>query len=516
MIVSAFEAWRQRQRGAVVRQTRHRSRARLAWAVAESMGLPALFIGVSALLHPVDPFWVLSRFPWAWLAPLIVALRYGFVLGTTSTVTLLLLWFAAPGWGLAPGPQPFPREYFLGGLIAVLIAGEFADVWNLRLRGTSGAARYLEERLTALTRNHFLLRLSHERIEHELLTRPSTLRETLLNLRTITQAAAATPDAPPLPGGKEFLQLLAQSCQIEVASLHAIERGVFKGQPVATLGQPRKLETRNAMLNEALSTGELVHLLSAEYEAAEQAASGQAVMSSGVTDQEPYLVCAPLTAANGERIGVLAVERMSFVALNQDVLRLLSVLVGYYADGVAAASAIAPVRAVVPDCPDDFALELTRLTNVRAEIGLDSALVALEFPHESRDDAVDHTAENLRAADLYERAQRLPRQIDIVWGVHSPERDVLLILLPLARRAGVEGFLARVESIFHVQFGIGLDSQYATTHTALLSEADPAWQLRDMLIRCRLTTFISHEPMTITTRDASPSSSSPSSKADVA
>lgn len=478
MIVSAFERWRAR-RGISDTVRAERRAWTAALSVIESIVLPAGFIAISLWLHPIDPFWVHAGFPWAWLAPFVIALRYGFVLGTISTAVLLGLWFDLPLIGALAPESGFPREYFLGGWIVILIAGEFADVWNLRLRRASASARYLEERLRAITKNHFLLRLSHERIEHELLTRPATLRETLFNLRTITRAAVDDPS--PLPGAQPFLQLLAQSCQIEVASLHAIEDGRFKREPLATLGTPKPLETRNAMLNECLAFGELVHLLSAEQAAAPIAATGALVETPGVADAETYLVCAPLTSASGERIGALTVERMSFFALNDDNLRLLSTLVGYYADGVASASAIAPIQSAFPQCPDEFALELVRLTFLRADAGLDSALVALEFPH---GDA--YGANALLARDLFDLAKRLPRQIDLTWSIEAASREVLIVLLPLSGTAGAEGFLARVESVLMAQFGVGLASTQAFAHQALLSDTPPVRQLHDMLVRCRV------------------------------
>jgi hypothetical protein len=54
--------------------------------------------------------------------------------------------------------------------VLTLLCGQFAEVWNARSRRLRGVNAYLEERLTMLTKNHFLLRLSHERLEQDLLS----------------------------------------------------------------------------------------------------------------------------------------------------------------------------------------------------------------------------------------------------------------------------------------------------------------------------------------------------------
>ncbi|HBD33431.1 MAG TPA: sugar ABC transporter, partial [Cupriavidus sp.] len=63
--------------------------------------------------------------------------------------------------------------------------GQFGDVWNTRLARARAVNRYLDERLAALTKNHYLLRISHARLENDLLARPTTLRDTLSQLRAV-------------------------------------------------------------------------------------------------------------------------------------------------------------------------------------------------------------------------------------------------------------------------------------------------------------------------------------------
>ncbi|MWO24624.1 hypothetical protein, partial [Escherichia coli] len=124
------------------------------------------------LFAPDNPLLLGYGFPWIWLVPLILALRYGTLLGALAALVVLGAWAVFYGQTAAAGS--FPRMYFLGGLMLVLIGGQYGDIWGARLSRARTVNGYLNDRLAALTKNHFLLRLSHERLENDLLAKPTT------------------------------------------------------------------------------------------------------------------------------------------------------------------------------------------------------------------------------------------------------------------------------------------------------------------------------------------------------
>lgn len=429
---------------------------------AEAVLLPLAFIAVSAWFRPSDPLWIDSSFPWSWLFPLVLALRYGTVAGLGASATVVAAWLflhGSPGGprpgGAVPGSAgAFPEAFFLGGLILVLLAGQFADVWNARLRRARTVNSYLDERLSTLTKNHYLLRLSHERLEQDLLTRPTTLRDTLVDLRALAMLPVV---GDRLPGARGLLQLLAQTCQLEVASVFADLGRTLNPQAAATLGTAAPLEPNDPLLRYALEVDELVHV--------------QTRGDEGFVDAGRYLVCLPLLDSTKHRVGVLAIERLPFFALDHETLQLLSVIGGYYADGVSAGRIARAVLAVVPDCPEDFALELTRLTRIARDAKLRSALVALQFDQQSD------------LHDLFDMVRRQRRQIDLTWEVHRNEGSTLVTLLPLAGTAGVEGYLARIEGALQLQFNVSFTRARIGVHTALLGDSDAATTLAELIRR---------------------------------
>ena len=425
-----------------------------AWAAFE-----AVLFGLAALtaafwLSPNDPFGIGQEFPWLWLVPAVVAMRYGSVVGMVSVLTYFCGWVALEWLGLLS--TPFPRIYFLGGLILTLLCGQFADVWNSRQRRLRAVNAYLDERLGTLTKSHFLLRLSHERLEQDLLAKPLTLRETLVRLR----ALAALDGAGVLPGATEFLQLLAQSCQLEVAAVFAQKRdGRYAGEPAATLGAAGALDLADPLLVYGLEQRDLVHVQMAE-------------PGGRDFDDSRYLVCAPMLTTSGQGIGLVVVERIPFFALNYDTLQLFTVLLGYYADGVEAGNETRKLLARVPACPRDFALDLVRLTRIRNHADIQSALVALVF--------VDDAA----GADMFAQVKRLKRNMDLGWEPHVSGKLVQISLLPLAGLPAVEGYLDRIETLIRSRFGVDFLAARVVAHTVHLGEGTPQDVLAGLLTRC--------------------------------
>jgi hypothetical protein len=444
------------------------------WSLAalEAIFLCALAFALSCWIVPQDPLGLNQQFPWLWIVPVLLAMRYGTAIGVTAVVTFicfyLLLatlaqwmpWSAAVVASAASLKQlEFPKVFFLGGLVLTLVCGQFSDIWSARTRRLRAVNAYLDERLNTLTNNHFLLRLSHERLEQDLLAKPLTLRETLARLRQLT-ASQDQNNVVALPGASEFMQLLGQSCQLEIAALYEVtgaER--FASMPVALLGEPGALDQSDPLVRYCLAQGRLAHVQTTDIAPAARSASR-------------YLICAPLVPSGSAPVGLLVVEKLPFFALNDDALQLLSVLIGYYADGVRLGHAARSVLEKVPDCPPAMALDLMRLQRIRSEAGIETSLVALVFGKDEQ------------SLDRFEQVKRLKRGVDLSWELAGSTHVALITLLPLASVAAVDGYLLRIESALQQQFGGGFVSSQITTHVARLSHADAADTLLGLVRRC--------------------------------
>ena len=417
-------------------------------------------MALAAWTHPQDPLLIQLAFPWLWLVCTVLALRYG-TLAAFGSVGLM-----AGGWVLqqavAAAPSAFPSEYFMGGLVLSLISGEFSDIWTSRLQRVREANVYLNERLESLTRRHYLLKLSHERLEQDLLVKPLTLRDSLMALR---RGLADEPVRNPhdLPQAATLLNLLSQNCQLDVASLHSVTDGRVSIRPVASLGEVSPLNASDPLITYALDGKELCHIQTDSLQKARTA----------------YLVAAPLLAADGRCFGILVVERLPFLSLNPETLQFLSVILGYYSDSIGVPEASFEVLQLLlgQECPVEFGAELLRLDHLFRLSGLNSSVAALVIPHSAQ------------RYDLAAEARRQRRQMDVIWDLHLPDRDILLTVMPLDGEAAVTGYFLRTEKWLKDLFGFKtLAESGVLAHSKRIGELQPAELLHALLDRCQLET----------------------------
>lgn len=415
----------------------------------ETAVITLVALGLGLLVDPADPLNTRAGFPWVWFAPVLVALRYGVVPGMASAAGLIAVWY---GFHFDKAVET-PKFLFLGGLLMTLVCGEYGAAWRNRLRQATAVSAYLEERVARVTRQLYLLRLSHERLEQELLSQPTTLREALVQLRT--RLVAAT-DTSPIPGAESLLAFLAQQCQLEAAALYAsdgADRPTFTR--VATIGDPPPLAPDDPLLGFALEEGTVAHLRS------------DAIVSAVTT---PHIAIAPVLTGNGRLLGVLAVSRLPFFALNQDTLQLLAVLLGAYADTIVGRAAARAIATRLPEAPEEFTDELARLLRVQRDHGVDSHLVVMRF------------GDGDRAIEAREAIVRQRRSPDVAWSPRLPGgRAAFINLLPVSGTASVEGYLLRTEAALREAFAAGFADLGIRTFVIPLSDPDPLAALIDRL-----------------------------------
>jgi hypothetical protein len=267
----------------------------------------------------------------------------------------------------------------------------------------------MDQRTEQLIRQHYLLRLSHDRLEQELIGRPVSMRDAI---NVLSGLSGAEGDA------QSLLNLLSRFSQISVASLVPVRNGTLEHTPIAQLGGERPIHAHDPLVRQALDSHVLCHVSQS--------------MAEGLQTQ--YLVAAPMLDLEGEIYGLLLVEEMPFFALQEEALQTINLLLGYYTDSVAANSLAAPLLQAYPACPPAFAFELQRMEHVNRSARLSSVVVALELSPA----AVQ--------AQMAQQIIRLERMLDRSWLQESEGRQLLAIFMPLGTNATAEGYLNRIEA----------------------------------------------------------------------
>jgi hypothetical protein len=403
--------------------------------------------------RPADPLLLKASFPWLWFAPLLVALRYGVLPGLISGILLLVEWLIASAAGLY-GATEFPREFFFAGTLIVLLGGQFSDVWHDRLRRIEETNLYLVERLSGLTRRHLLLNLSHDRLEQEMLARPGSLRDALVQLRAAVVSPPLGGDT--LPGLQGLLHLLVQYVNIEAAALYRLNpdgQRHLLGACMDSLGEPEPLEPGDELLQLVLETRNLAHI---------------AALEMSLERKSNQLVVAPLVNGGGEIIAVLAVSKLPFFSLNVENLQMMSVILAYYADCVSAAPGVREIRRRLPMIPPMHAEELGRLKYIHQAFNISSHVVTLIFRGQRR-------------IEMPSELMRIKRGLDLYWETQIDGNPAIVVLMPFSSVSAKEGFLERINAWLKTRYGGSFELLDVDIRSIDFASGDPVEALAEML-----------------------------------
>jgi polysaccharide biosynthesis protein PelD len=383
---------------------------------AEVVLLPLVGLALAVWLFPARPF-TSSPYPWLWLIPFLLGLRYGLAPAVLATLVLAVAGIAAHLLGMS-GQSP-PLIQLAGGGVAALSAGQYSSRWRERLKAAQARTDYTEQRLESLTRAFFITRLSHDRLEEALITQPVTLRGALEALRRLSADAHG---GISVASANALLQLLAQYCRFETAALHLYRDGRLDDEPLAAFGWRTQLARTDPLLVYALEHEQTA------YHSVDQLAE----LERGGC----YRAVFPVIDSTGEELGVLVVQDLPLLALTEENLSAATAMLQYFADEAWAAAQTAELRQSLPCCPDAFAHELIKLQRLHVRSGVRSTLVVLRA---RKDDAEVSVLDALHTAR---------RGLDLYWREpFGPLLAGMLILLPLAGPAITRGFLERIDAV---------------------------------------------------------------------
>jgi polysaccharide biosynthesis protein PelD len=429
-----------------------RRRPGLLVQAAEVLLWPPFFIALSWYSNFANPFYINEGFPWPWLGVWLIALRYGALAGAVATILLLAAWYA-----IAP-VATFPRLYFLGGAILTLICGEFGSLWGARSVRFREASAYQEDKIERLTRRLYLLKVSHDELEYELVDRPGTLRDALVELRALLDAASG--ETGKLPGATAIMEFLSRYCQIEAGALYAYIDGPT---PVlierARVGEVIPPNALDPMVVRAVETGQAVHLQ-------EELMDKSRKLS--------LLAVAPVRDSRGNTIGILTVRRMPFLALNPDNLRTIWVLLQSYAEYLRLSHTARDTTRDWPESPMSLRHEFAWLQRLQLDHGMQSWCVLWR-------------CQSAQALQVLEHIQREHTASEMAWLLQSNRHVVLVSLLAFVDTAQVKIQEQRMQDSLARSFAGQLPADAAWAEHIWLGSADAWTTLRQRVEQAQST-----------------------------
>lgn len=392
----------------------------------ETFVITGIVLGLCFYFYPSDPFFFKSDFPWPWLAPIIIALRYGIMRGMASCIIIIITVIATePAHGLAITVHP---AYIAGGLLITLLCGEFRSNWHTRIRHANTSEEILRERLDGVLHSYHITKLSHQALEQSLLSQPNSLKEALSNIHPIINLDN---DELNNTSYERFLNILCFHCSIEVAAIYPVSKEIVDKIPIAHFGQSTHLNPNDPLVIKTLENQETNF-----YEISQL---------KNLDENSKYLIAATFNDANDDCFAILLVEKINFWRLTKGNVDHINILVEYFAHRNNLTKAGKNVLQHFPNCTLPFAQEILLLSSLKKSIKINSALVGYFIPNQDRHDTL-----------LNSLTYQL-RDLDLTWACPSEKGTYLLVLLPFTGVAGTATYLRRMSKWLKSTFGITIN-----------------------------------------------------------
>lgn len=282
-----------------------------AHACFDTLALTAIATAAASVLGRYDPNLSRGAQSWLALAPLVCAAQHGTSAGLISGAGLGLYAIVSARLGYAPA---LDVSAWLGCAVAGMIAGEFRKVWQRRRNGALENERRSLEQLQRVQRAHYLLKLSHARLEERLAGSRWSLAGALASAELRMTQLDSAADL-----GRVLLDVLANHASVQAAALYWSDaKGRLSARPLATLSSAQEAAPPDPLTLRAWKTRRLVTVAQTQPNAFDSASGALATV--------------PLLSAEGRALGVVAVYQLPFMALSAPHLRNLLVLASQLAD----------------------------------------------------------------------------------------------------------------------------------------------------------------------------------------
>lgn len=411
------------------------------WMWGEPVVLTLLALGFCYLIHPTNPLFVREIFPWPWLIPVIVVFQYGFGPALLSVALIIFVAVIQKDTGMFP-IRDF-QSYILSGMTLILVCTIVSSSWIRRILNAEVLQTYNDERLKSLSRSYYMLRVSSDYLEQNIISKPMTLRlafKELLKLN-LNEHNELTPEV-----AYSFLQLISQFCQINIGGIYLYQAKQLNSEPFAEVGLIGKLIEQDPLIKKCLDSEQVCYVSINQIED---------------TSDCVYLVAAPLISNDNRCLGILVIKEMPFWNLNDETLRILNILVYYFSKEIIVSSDISHFLHQYPECSVDFARQLNRLIPLKKDFDVDSALVAVMV------------SKKLRPHNVIENLKNQHRLLDSNWSLEQDDYDVLITLMPFTAAAGIHGYITRIKNYLNFDLGLSFDNGQIKTRSIQLYNDEP-------------------------------------------
>ncbi|WP_345991085.1 hypothetical protein [Sulfurimonas sp. HSL-1716] len=387
------------------------------YAYLETVLLVSAYLLIGYLLNPKDICILNGQFPYILILLSIITLFHGFESGMLGIgIIALAMWYFYPS---------FNYVQFLTTLMMVLILSEFHYYWSKKIREAEADSEYRDIKLNELSRAFYTLKISHDQLEKNYVTKPMSLRNSIMHIKET--------------GGDDeykinnFLKFLEKSFNIGSGSIALKESGENFAIAARSEDASNSLDLNDQLIQKSMETNKPVFV------------------SDDNIKQSRYLAVIP--ALQREKIvGLLLIEKMPFMSFNRENLTSIAILTEYFFNEIKKENILLEDDRLQAILDKEYRYEYFRLYELYKFNKIDSTTLVIKVDNE------------LLATRMFETIDKLLRSLDIATLIKHKEVFFISILFPLGHRSVTTGFINRLltnmndiqeDQFEHITFGYG-------------------------------------------------------------
>lgn len=407
--------------------------------LTESCLLPAVVVALGFFLNPNDPLFLHAPYPWVWLIPMLIGLRYGLINAAIAVAIYTGAIFYTVYFGFFDW-QSY-HLWVLGGIIGTLVGSEYQAYWKNKLVAQDARSNYLHKRLESLSRAYSTMRISHDRLEEALVVKPVTLRGALTDLRHCMRAHHGQFSKE---SATQFMAILANCASLNKAALYLYDGKHLNHEPTAWVGRGDRLNESDELVKRCINDRLTIYVSINQLE---------------TNEASDYLAVIPFQTADNVLLGVFTISDLPFIAMTDETLKILSLLLSYVADGSFAEKNAKSITTVYPDCPPFFATEIIKCFELHKKFGINTTLITFHFSN-------SRLSEEIKAL-----IRQTARGLDVLWERKGKYRS-MHVLMPLSDGNMVEGYLNRIQEMVQKTLGMTMaEPDIRITHHSIAAYA---------------------------------------------
>lgn len=391
------------------------------YAYLETVLLISVYLIIGYLLNPNDICILNGKFSYILILLSIITLFHGFESGMLGIgIIAVVMWYFYP---------TFNYVQFLSTLIMILILSEFHYYWTKKIREAEAGSEYRDIKLNELSRAFYTLKISHDQLEKNYVTKPMSLRNSILHIKEI--------EGDDKQKITDFLQFLEKSFNINSSA-------------IASKDDPRADDNRLAIIARSDDALDYIDFQDQLVQKSLELKKPIFVSDDNIK-QSKYVAIIP--ALQQENIvGLLLIEKMPFMSFNKENLTSIAILTEYFFNEIRKDDMLAKDKRLQVIMDEEYKYEYFRLYELYKINQIDSTTLVIKIDNE------------LLAVRMFETIKKLLRSLDISTLTQHEGVYFISILFPLGHISVTTGFLNRLlsnmsditeDQFDHITFGYG-------------------------------------------------------------